>query len=539
VVGRGRAQEGRKREIAQGLDPAEERRERREAPTMADLIERYRAERMPAKALSEPARLADETRMLSIIEEALGKRTLVADVHNGDLSAFHRKLTIDRGPIRANRVLAVASAMFSLSLRSAAGESKPWRDAAMGNPCRGVVPEPVRKWLDESIKKDTVASEVLKSLAGMTLQPKIARPQGRLKFVSLSERARAEVMLEQHQPGLIDRLIRSSIGNTQFQSESARALFELMVPNDLKDGLGQLSRVVFVVDGETSRYPWELMTDADRPLCTRIGMVRQLQSAEYRSWIRATTGKTAYVVGDPLVTPPFHRLPGARREAELVTALLAKNDFTPTVPADPPTALTVLGGLLAQPYRIVHLAGHGHYEGPDAVDGFGGNGMVLDNGTLLTAAELRKMTQVPELVFLNCCFIGQTGPSRPAASRDVEYNRLAASVSRELIEMGVRAVVASGWAVRDDAALVFAQAFYEAMLGGATFGRALQTARERTWTQYPDVNTWGAYQAYGDPDFRLITLRAATTVPSEQVAPEELLEEITHIGRNAQNYASS
>jgi triacylglycerol esterase/lipase EstA (alpha/beta hydrolase family)/tetratricopeptide (TPR) repeat protein len=399
-------------------------------------------------------------------------------------------------------------------------------------------PEPVRKWLDESIKKDTVASEVLKSLAGMTLQPRIARPQGRLKFVSLSERARAEVMLEQHQPGLIDRLIRSSIGNTQFQSESARALFELMVPNDLKDGLGQLSRVVFVVDGETSRYPWELMTDAaDRPLCTRIGMVRQLQSAEYRSWIRVTTGKTAYIVGDPLVTPPFNRLPGARREAELVTALLTKNDFTTTVPADPPTALTVLGGLLAQPYRIVHLAGHGHYEGPDAVDGFGGSGMVLDNGTLLTAAELRKMTQVPELVFLNCCFIGQTGPSRPAASRDVEYNRLAASVSRELIEMGVRAVVASGWAVRDDAALVFAQAFYDAMLGGATFGRALQTARERTWTQYPDVNTWGAYQAYGDPDFRLITLRGGTTAPSEQVAPEELLEEITHIGRDAQNYA--
>src|SRR5262249_19900811 len=91
------------------------------------------------------------------------------------------------------------------------------------------LPEPVRKWIDESIKKDTVSSEVLKSLAGMTLQPKIARPQGRLKFVSLSERARAEVMLEQHQPGLIDRLIRSSIGNTQFQSESARALFELMV----------------------------------------------------------------------------------------------------------------------------------------------------------------------------------------------------------------------------------------------------------------------------------------------------------------------
>ena len=40
--------------------------------------------------------------------------------------------------------------------------------------------------------------------------------------------------------------------------------------------------------------------------------------------------------------------------------------------------------------------------------------------------------------------------------------------------MGVRAVVAAGWAVRDDAALVFAEEFYDEMLNGATFGRALQ-----------------------------------------------------------------
>jgi tetratricopeptide (TPR) repeat protein len=403
-------------------------------------------------------------------------------------------------------------------------------------PSETTFPEPLRQWLDESIAKGTVAPEVIKALASRSLQSKETRQPSRLKFVSLSERARAEVMLEQHQPGFIDDLIRSSITKTQFNSVSARALFELMVPNDLKDGLGLISRVVFVLDGDTSRYPWELMTDAaDRPLCTRIGMVRQLQSPRYRSSIRTTTGKTGYVVADPLVSPPFRQLPGARREGQMVAELLIKGDFTPTLPPDPPTAIAVLGGLLAQPYRIVHLAGHGHYEDTDKVGGFGRSGMVLDHG-FLTAAELHKMTQVPELVFMNCCFIGQTGPGVPSSARDVEYNRLAASVSRELIEMGVRAVVAAGWAVRDDAALAFAQAFYEAMLSGATFGRALQDARNRTWRQFPDVNTWGAYQAYGDPDFKLIS-RREDTPPMEQVATEELLEEIASIGRRAQNYA--
>src|SRR5690606_3094833 len=87
--------------------------------------------------------------------------------------------------------------------------------------------------------------------------------------------------------------------------------------------------------------------------------------------------------------------------------------------------------------------------------------------------------------------------------RDVPYNRLAASVARELIEMGVRAVVAAGWAVRDDAALHLARVFYTQMLRGASFGRALQEARASTFHQFPESNTWGAYQAYGDPDFRL------------------------------------
>jgi tetratricopeptide (TPR) repeat protein len=65
--------------------------------------------------------------------------------------------------------------------------------------------------------------------------------------------------------------------------------------------------------------------------------------------------------------------------------------------------------------------------------------------------------------------------------------------------------------VRDDAALAFARAFYEQMLEGQTFGRALQDARNRTWQQFPDCNTWGAYQAYGDPDFRLDPEGAASS----------------------------
>ncbi len=387
------------------------------------------------------------------------------------------------------------------------------------------LPSVIREQFRRAIATGQPAEPALvEALADMAFGRDEQQPVTQVRFVSLSERARAEVMLQHRQPELIERLVESSVGQTTYRPQDARALFELMVPNDLKDGMGQLSRLVLVVDEETARYPWELMSDGGPPLCTRIGMVRQLQTGRYRPQIRATTTRSALVIGDPLVSPPFRQLPGARVEASVVADLLsaAPQPFTITRRVDRPTALDVLGGLFEQPYRIVHIAGHGHYE-PPSESTRGRSGVVLDGGLYLTAVEFGQMLQVPELVFLNCCFIGQTGPESGARGRNVPFNRLAASVARELIEMGVRAVVAAGWAVRDDAALHLARVFYTQMLQGATFGRALQEARASTFHQFPESNTWGAYQAYGDPDFRLDE-GGEPPPPRDRVAHEELID---------------
>ena len=69
--------------------------------------------------------------------------------------------------------------------------------------------------------------------------------------------------------------------------------------------------------------------------------------------------------------------------------------------------------------------------------------------------------------------------------------------------MGVRAVVAAGWAVDDQAAKEFAQRFYTEMLAGQEFGQAVLAARQEIFAQFGAVNTWGAYQCYGDPGFSM------------------------------------
>ena len=86
-----------------------------------------------------------------------------------------------------------------------------------------------------------------------------------------------------------------------------------------------------------------------------------------------------------------------------------------------------------------------------------------------------------------------------------DRSQLAANLATQLIEMGVRVVIAAGWAVNDAAAQLFAETFYGAMLDGEAFGRAVHRARAAVYTKYENtVNTWGAYQCYGDPDYRLI-----------------------------------
>jgi hypothetical protein len=157
--------------------------------------------------------------------------------------------------------------------------------------------------------------------------------------------------------------------------------------------------------------------------------------------------------------------------------------------------------------------------------------VVLSDGLLITAAEIGAMETVPDLVFLNCCHLAK------ADARPVAFNRLAYSISRELIEMGVRAVVAAGWAVDDGAARVFAEEFYSQILRNRPFGDAVFAARSRTHEEFPGLNTWGAYQAYGDPGFVIDPLRdradSETVEGWKPVTKEELMQRLRELATKA------
>ncbi len=113
--------------IEGGADPAADKIARKEAPTVADLAERFLAEHAEAKRKASTA--TEYRRLLDrIILPALGKRKVI-DIIRHDIGKLHHGLR--DAPYQANRVLAVLSKMFNLA--------EQWGLRPDGsNPCRHV-----------------------------------------------------------------------------------------------------------------------------------------------------------------------------------------------------------------------------------------------------------------------------------------------------------------------------------------------------------------------------------------------------------------
>lgn len=349
---------------------------------------------------------------------------------------------------------------------------------------------------------------------------------GGLEFLVLTDRARAEGSLQAMEKRKVDWLVQTAIRDTTRDNDLAVVLYELLVPNALK---GQTEHVVLVVDREAARYPWELMTERsrlDKPLVTRMGLLRQFKTTDYRPNPQPSRGLNALVIGDPANTG-FVELPGAQQEALAVAQKLktARYNVRPVIKQG---SETILKEMFAREYEILHVAAHGVFN----ADQPGQSGIVLEGGQLLTTNEITNLRTVPDLVFINCCFLGEM--EQQVAPTNEYPHRLAASVAEELIKMGVRAVVAAGWAVDDGAATTFAQEFYEKMLNGECFGNAVLHARGVTYNQHSGTNTWGAYQCYGNPGFRLKSSGASTGSKKRQpCSRREYRDELRSIAQMA------
>ncbi len=336
-----------------------------------------------------------------------------------------------------------------------------------------------------------------------------------------TKRARTEVTAQSTQGKLLRALVKRASTESNRDPLLGRTLFQLLVPLEVEPFLAGTSRMLLELDDRTAAIPWELLdtrsnerTQQDEePWAIRTKLLRKLQQEHYRQQVQdAQIDDAVLVIGEPLVdAETYVALPGARAEAEAVRdALIGSGGLgADRVVAliDNNDASSIINGLFDKRYRIVHVAGHGEPIKRDK-DGkiIEVGGVVLSEGAFLGPHEIRAMRTVPELVFVNCCHLAardadQTLRGGTEAKKNFDRAEFAMGVADALISIGVRCVIAAGWAVDDQPAKVFADTFYRQLLGRRPFIDAVAEARKAAWNADRNSNTWASYQAYGDPDW--------------------------------------
>ena len=185
---------------------------------------------------------------------------------------------------------------------------------------------------------------------------------------------------------------------------------------------------------------------------------------------------------------PGHETTFAQREEVYFRQLPARRVEVagPLRTAEELCALARSGGV-----QLLHLAGHGRYDGDNADL----SPLSLRDGTFtpfdLMGERAAGLRQDRPLIFLNACHTARLA---------FTLTGLAGWAERLVRDIGAGAFVGTLWEVNDLLAAEFAITFYDRLLAGETLGQAFYAARIQVRDRQPANPTWLAYVLYGDPN---------------------------------------
>lgn len=331
------------------------------------------------------------------------------------------------------------------------------------------------------------------------------------------------------------------------QHDAGLLLGRLLLPADLKEHLSGDAPIVMTMDSATARIHWEMIVHGapsqgrhangskqmlDEFLGTSRGFTRQLRSTfapppEPPPPPQRTL--RVLIVADPAADAP---LPGAQQEAAALADLFRRFNTVHAAHTESrvevktllgpteATRLNVLEQLMSsEPYDVLHFAGHCVYEEAQPRR----SGWIFTDNQRLTADELTRIDRVPGFVFSNAC---ESGVTRGRVSRSPG---LAPGFAEAFFAKGVSNFVCTAWRIDDLAASDFALILYARLLGLAIdlddldtvraadplyLYEAMRDARREIAGRDYGVQTWGAYQHYGNPYFRFFGESFLTSAPA-------------------------
>jgi hypothetical protein len=274
--------------------------------------------------------------------------------------------------------------------------------------------------------------------------------------------------------------------------ELATVLADLLLPRELA-ALAPARAYRLIVAGEAAALPWELILGYRPRGWQPVSVLRRLDGLHVPAQVR-TAGRSMLLVGNPQSRgsftdedsrgPPPANVP---EDFERLSRLLEARGCE-VAQVNEGDAEAVLTRLFARDYRLVLISATAvrQYRQPD---GSTVTGFVLSDGLFLTVREIEQMRSVPEVMVLNDYHAGQGG--------------LTEEMVPDLLKVGVRCVVAPAWTLDQRLPTLFCQHLLLALADGQRFEAACFETREAVFKAGPELATWAAYQAWGDPDFSL------------------------------------
>ena len=211
----------------------------------------------------------------------------------------------------------------------------------------------------------------------------------------------------------------------------------------------------------------------------------------------------ALLVGDPYLGnvkyPKYKQLPFAKKEVEMIGAILKVPPLTGTEA----TKEEVLKRIPSA--ALVHIAAHGRKEtGEIALAANPGwerhhdessrskanNNSPEEDDYILTMSDVQAVKLRAKLVVLSCCHSGR-GEIKPEG---------VVGIARAFLAAGARSVLASLWAISDQATMEFMRSFYQHLGDSKTASVALHQAMKvlRESEQFCAVKYWAPFVLIGD-----------------------------------------
>ena len=257
---------------------------------------------------------------------------------------------------------------------------------------------------------------------------------------------------------------------------------------DLLDG----DELIVVPDGALSKVPWAALSETLRirtvPSLTSLKVITDSPS-EYHS------KSGALLVGDPCLkkiankrgNPIYKQLKYAKMEVEMIGEILKSQPLT----GEDATKEAVLQSIKS--VSLVHIAAHGRPETGEIVlapDPQWESKPPKEEDCIMKMSDIQAVKLRARLVVLSCCHSGQG----PVSSEGV------VGMARAFLFAGARSVLATLWAIDDEATMMFMESFYQQLESGESASVALQRAMKclRDSQDYSAPKYWAPFVLMGD-----------------------------------------